>query len=98
MKIVKTGTLKDGTNIQIEDWSEDYTFHNRADVLASYPKSKMSHIGEYAPKAGKKYRFSFRFGSTEETNEAFKDVTEGRKTLADIKNYMDGKIEYRDCI
>ena len=97
MKVVKTGTLKDGTNIQIEDWSEDYTFHNRADVLASYPKSKMTHKGAYAPKAGETYRFSFRFRSAEETNAAFNDLKEGRKILSDFKNYIDSN-EYIDCI
>ncbi|ADO59909.1 hypothetical protein [Paenibacillus polymyxa] len=98
MKVVKTGNMKDGTAIQIEDWSEDYSFHNKADVLASYPKSKMTHEGTYAPKAGERYRFSFWLGSAGETESAFNVLTEGRKTLSDFKKYMHGKLEYQDCI
>lgn len=98
MKIVKTGTLKDGTNIQIEDWSENYSFHKPADVLASYPISKMSHTGTYAPKAGERYRFSFKFKSAEEAVVAFNELTEGRRVLSDFKDFMDNKPEYKNCI
>ncbi|MNH75580.1 hypothetical protein D3C73_278240 [compost metagenome] len=98
MKVIKTGVMPDGTDIQIEDWSENYSFHNYADTLATYPKSKMTHEGTYAPKARERHRFSFRFGSAEEAEAAFNDLTEGIKTLSDLREYFDGKLEYRDCI
>lgn len=98
MKVIKTGILPDETDIQIEDWSENYSFHSFADTLASYPKSKTTHEGTYAPKAGKKYRFSFRFGSAEEAEAAFNDLTEGKKTLSDFKDCMKDRLKYGDCI
>lgn len=60
--------------------------------------SKMTHSGHYAPKAGERYRFSFRFESAKEAEGAFNNLTEGRKSLSDYKEYMNGKLEYRDCI
>ncbi|KQY90980.1 hypothetical protein ASD24_24605 [Paenibacillus sp. Root52] len=98
MKVIKTGTLEDGTDIQIEDWSEDYSFYNYADMLASYPISKMTHSGSYAPKGGERYRFSFRFKDAEEADVAFKELIEGKKVLSDFRDYFNGKPEYKNCI
>lgn len=97
MKIIKKGTMPDETSIQIEDWSENYSFHNYADTLASYPISKATHSGTYAPKAGESYRFSFRFGSFEEAEQAFNDLLKGDKDLSDFKHLMN-RLEYRNCI
>lgn len=98
MKVLVTGNIPNGTNIQIEDWSENYHFHNYADTIASYPISKMTHAGAYAPKAGETYRFAFKFESTEEAKNAYDDLITGRKELSDFRSKMDGKLEYRNCI
>jgi hypothetical protein len=58
----------------------------------------MTHSGTWAPKAGERYRFSFKFNSAEEATAAFDELTKGRKVLSDFKNFMDGKSEYKDCI
>lgn len=98
MKIIKKGITSNGTHIQIEDWEEDYNFYNYADTLASYPKSKETHRGKYAPKAGVRYRFSFQFKNSAEAEKAYNDLLEGKKELKDFKHLMSSKVEYRDCI
>lgn len=98
MKVVEKGVMPNGTHIQIEDWSEAYSCYPPADTLASYPKSKMTHEGSYAPKAGSTYRFSFRFADAEETKEAFSDLLTGRKQLSDFADQMAERLEYRNCI
>lgn len=98
LKIIKKGIMPNGTHIQIEDWSEDYAFHNYADTLASYPISKETHRGTWAPKAGERYRFSFHFKNAEETEKAYNDLLEDKKELEDYKHIMSSKLEYKDCI
>lgn len=51
MEILKTGTMPDGTHVQLEEWKDDYDFMPYGNVVASYPKSKMIHEGRYSPKA-----------------------------------------------
>ena len=40
MKIVRKGTMKDGTHIQIEDWSADYSCYKNNRHIVAYPKNK----------------------------------------------------------
>lgn len=61
MKVLKTGKSAGGVDIQIEEWSENYSFMPYGSTLAFYPKSKATHKGQFAPKAGESYRFSFSF-------------------------------------
>ena len=37
MKIIRKGTTPNGTHIQIEDWSENYTFYNKNATIGFYP-------------------------------------------------------------
>ena len=97
MKILKTGTMKDGTDIQIEEWNEDYSFMPYGNTLATYPKSKVSQEGPYAPKANERYRFDFEFNSHEEAETAYNELIEGTKTLSDFKNQL-RNMKYQDCI
>ncbi len=60
MKVLKAGKSANGVDIQIEEWHEDYSFMPYGSTLAFYPESKTTHKGEFAPKAGESYRFSFK--------------------------------------
>ena len=40
MKIDRKGTMKDGTHIQIEDWSADYSCYKNKRHIVAYPKNK----------------------------------------------------------
>lgn len=97
MKVLNRGIIKDGTKIQIEDWSEDYSFYNYGCTLASYPESKRSYKGQFAPKEGQIYRFDFKFNSFEETQKAYNELLEDAKILSDFKENLSRK-EYSNCI
>lgn len=98
MKIVKKGFMPDTTAIQIEDWSEDYYFHNEADTIAAYPKSKINLPGgNYKPRQNQGFRLDMTFASKEAAEQAFDDLTHGRKVLSDYVAYMRHP-EYAMCL
>ena len=97
MKVLKTGIMPNGTQIQIEEWNENYSFIPYASTLASYPKSKVSHEGAFAPKGNEIYRFQFNFKTEEEADKAFQDLLTGTKTLTDFRTNINTP-KYRDCI
>lgn len=98
MKILQKAIMPDGTEIQLEEWNENYSFMPYGSTIASYPKSKASHEGTYSPKGNKKYRFDFSYKSNEEANQAFNELITGSKVLIDFINNFAGKPEYKDCI
>jgi hypothetical protein len=95
MKVLEKGIMPNGTPIQIEEWNENYSFMPYGSMIASYPKSKVSHDGSYAPKGNQTYRFSF--DTAEETKKAYTELISGVKTLTDFKENLSRK-EYEDCI
>ncbi|KRT89312.1 MULTISPECIES: hypothetical protein [Bacillales] len=97
MQILKDGVMPDGTEIRMEEWNESYEFMPYGATIASYPISKSTHKGSFAPKEGEGYRFSFNFETHEEAKCAFDDLVSGNKTLADFKDKFNGKREYLDC-
>ena len=63
--IIRKGTTPNGTRIQIEDWSENYTFHNKNATIGFYPmaleniyREDKPHWTPY-PKRGETFRASF---------------------------------------
>jgi hypothetical protein len=97
MKVLEKGIMPNGTSIQIEEWHEDYTFMPYGSTIASYPKSKTSHEGSFAPKGNEVYRFSLKIKSEVETKKAFNDLLSGNKVLSDFKENLSKK-DYLDCI
>lgn len=71
MKILQRGQMPDGTEIQIEDWSENYSFYAYGSFLVAYPKNRY----------GEKVRASKIFGSAEEAVKAFNALKNGDKKL-----------------
>ena len=113
MKVLKTGKSAGGVDIQIEEWSENYSFMPYGSRLALFPncwatliggvapgagECVATHKGQFAPKAGESYRFSFEFPSNEEAEAAFTELESGNSTFTDYLKYWAGKPEYRDCI
>jgi hypothetical protein len=88
MIIMQKGRMPDGTLIQIEDWSKDYSFMAFSSTVAAYPISKTTHQGQFAPKSGEKMRVQFDFNSCDEADEAFGKLVEGEAELADFKDYL----------
>ncbi len=74
MKVLQRGQMPDETDIQIEEWSEDYPFYPYGGIIAAYPKNRY----------GEKIRAYKTFESTEEAEKAFKALKNGDKTLTDF--------------
>lgn len=83
MKILKRGAMKDGTEIQIEDWSNVYPSEPVASTISAYPVAKRSSKQEFGPKEGQIFRLEMKFSSKEETEEAFGLLVSGKKRLDD---------------
>ena len=78
MKVLERATMPDGTKIQIEDWSEDYSFHSFADLVAAYPVARNS-IGK------RRFRATCQFESDLQASEAFYAIKSGEKSLDDFQ-------------
>lgn len=74
MKVLQRGQMPDGTDIQIEEWSENYSFYAYGSMVAAYPKNRY----------GEKVRANKTFESAEEAEKAFLALKNGDKTLADF--------------
>ena len=74
MKVLQRGQMPDGTEIQIEEWSENYSFYAYGSMVAAYPQNRY----------GEKVRANKTFESAEEAEEAFNALKNGDKTLADF--------------
>lgn len=86
MKIIAKATMPDGTNIQLEDWGEDYSHLKNELILAAFPTANRSVKGAFAPKEGEKFRASFYFNNVK-AEEIFNTLKKGTNKLSDyIKN------------
>lgn len=97
MKVLRRGTMPDGTDIQIEDWNETYQFMPYGRTIAAYPISKYTLPGGFAPKAGERYRFSFDFSSNGEAMQVFDALVSGERTLGDYRQYL-SESRYKPCV
>lgn len=75
MKILKKGVMQDGTDIQIEDWSKDYSIYAYASTVAAYPRDRY----------GKRFRAEKDFKNNSEAEQAFEQLIDGSKSLKDCK-------------
>ena len=91
MKILNKTVLSDGTKIQIEDWSEDYSFKKYGATLATYPKSKINVDGQFSPKWNRTFRCAFEFESHDDAVAAYNELIAGNKVLSDYVNYLQDK-------
>lgn len=85
LDILKVDYMKDGTKIQVEDWSNDYDFMPVNGTLAAYPVSKANGEGQFAPRVGKTFRMSFNFDSEIDTKQSFDELLNGSKSLSCLR-------------
>ena len=104
MKIIKKGAMPDGTNIQIEDWSEDYPgTYARAETLAAYPVATKTHWRDTGscniayPRERERFRASFNLGSEDAANSAFAALLAGEAKLKDFAEKMHDP-QYSECL
>lgn len=105
MQIIKKAKLYNEIDIQIEDWSKDYSCFSYASILAAYPKSKNNCRGSFSPKLGEKFRAEFDFDNAEECKQAFIDLQSGKTLLKDYIEKMNLPVsskeerqEYYKCL
>lgn len=85
MKVLKRDKTND-FKIQIEDWSEDYSFKSYGDTLVVFQSSK-----EDISKVIKRHentRFEFTFKNHDEALKAFDELLNGIKKPIDYAEYL----------
>ncbi len=105
MKIIRKGTTPNGIDLQIEDWSEDYTSCKKNATIGFYPKAQESiyredypHWTPY-PKRGETFRASLKFETESEALEAFVFLENGCRSFMDyIDNYEVNVISTKNFI
>lgn len=98
MNILKTSKTPDGTDIQIEDWSDNYSFHDYGDTIAAYPISKWNDdYSPFSPKAGKKFRAEFTFSSSQMAKDVFEELESGTIEIEDLTEFM-ADYRHRKCL
>ncbi|WP_252225311.1 MULTISPECIES: hypothetical protein [unclassified Clostridium] len=93
MKVLEKALMKDGTKIQIEDWTKDYDFIKVLNI-ASYPIAKRTNYKDILriPTEGDQFRISIKnFKNDNEVKEVFEKLKTGSITLLDLKNKFDNK-------
>lgn len=84
MKIKEKGVMQNGTHIQLEDWSENYSVAKGCTTLGTYPTAERSLKGAFMPKAGEKFRASFNFDSEAAAKAAFESLINSTDDLTDF--------------
>jgi len=83
MKIIEKATTPKGILVQIEDWSESYSFMD-VFTIAAYPMAKNSSKYQWI-KHGEEFRLDInRFKNNEEVKQAFNDLISGTKSIEDF--------------
>ena len=102
MQIIRKGTTPNGTSLQIEDWSEDYTSYNKNATIGFYPMALESiyredkpHWTPY-PKRGETFRASFNFDTEAEALEAFVLLENGCRCFIDYIENFTGNVISRE--
>ena len=89
MKILEKATTPDGIDIQIEDWSDTYSFMNILRIGA-YPIAKQSDTVWIIP--NERFRMSLdKFKSASETLEVFRKLKNGNYKLEDLTEHFEEK-------
>lgn len=96
MKVIERAVMPDGTEIQLEDWGNDYSFHKKNSTIAFYPMAinsiyKNPKSEHPYPERGKTFRASLDFDTEENARDAFQNMVDGSKTHID---YMDNYSSY----
>lgn len=91
MKVLERAVMPDGTKIQIEDWTEDYTCCNTLS-MAAYPVAK--NTGKYRTvRSRETFRLSLEgYKTDEDVKQCYKELESG---VSKIEDFAD-KFRYGD--
>lgn len=94
MKVLERAKTLEGYDIQIEDWTNDYSCFDTFSI-AAYPIAQRTSDSKWI-KEGKPFRLSInRFNTNEEVHQAYADLTNGARTLKDFADqFWNGE---KDC-
>lgn len=105
MQVIRKGITPNGTHMQIEDWSEDYTCYNKNATIEFYPMAKENIYKEEHPdwtpypKRGERFRASLNFDTETEALEAFVLLENGCREFTDyMDNYSGNTISANNFI
>lgn len=86
MKVIKKSKMPDGTNIQIEDWKDDYSFIMTL-YIAAYPIAKESN--NFMIHRNQTFRLELsNFNSDNEVETLFRKLESAETTLKECVNYF----------
>lgn len=91
MEVIKKAKMPDGTPIQIEDWSMNYSFLTYGSTVAAYPKSKASL--KHWPRLGESFRLDINCKTHEQAETVMQSLVNGESKLIDYKNDFDTQCE-----
>lgn len=97
MKVLERAITPNGVNIQIEDWSQNYSFFKFGNIVATYPKATQTASNGYYPKFKETFRLEFWCENCIQTKEIFEALKNGTKTLKDYASFI-RDIQYLDFI
>ena len=89
MKVIRRDKMPNGTDIQQEDWSMNYSFYAPKSTIAIYPVS-MKVCKEKNIVNGEKFRLSLDFDSEQQANECYKSLINGTSKISDYKKFGHG--------
>lgn len=76
-KIIEKGVMPDGTEIQLEDWSEVYPGTVYAWMIGAYPVAKRGSERYFGPRKGKPFRCGLIFPDEQKVRGAFHSLMHG---------------------
>ena len=86
MKVIERNITPDGYKIQMEDWSQDYSFCEYGTTVAAYMPAKDDI--SIVIRRHDMTRFAFEFSSHEEAKGAYHAMIRGDKTPADFVDFL----------
>ena len=99
--VLRKGVTPNGTEIQLENWHDTYSFRPVNSTIGAYPIAKEScpsiWAGEY-PRKGESFRCFFEFDNESDALEAYNNLICGYKQLTDYLDNYSGDAEYKKCI
>ena len=85
MEVIERAVMPDGTDIQIEDWSKDYSCFAECGTIATYPIAKQTarNLLEY-PRRNETFRLDIQFKNKDEARKCFEQLKSGEKQIIDF--------------
>lgn len=95
MKVIRRNKMPNGTDIQQEDWSEDYSFYSKNSTIAVYPIAIITNESGLIGR-GDRFRLTLDFDTEEQANECYENLISGKAKINDYKE--NGNKKYFDLL